>query len=107
MSADGTRYSLDDSIERVRYRDCYDKPPVWMENDKVYKVAFQPMQTSNYFAPGHRLPIEVRSSNFPLFDRNLNTGGDNFNESKGIVARDELHPSTGLPSSITLSVVPR
>jgi predicted acyl esterase len=94
-------------IQRVRYREDYDKPPVPMENDKVYKVAFQPMQTSNYFAPGHRLRIEVSSSNFPLFDRNLNTDGDNFNESKGIVAENEVHHSTELPSSITLSVVRR
>jgi len=78
-----------------------------MEKDKVYKVTFQPIKTSNYFAPGHRLRIEVSSSNFPLFDRNLNTGGDNFSESKGIVAQNEVHHSTQLPSSITLSVVSR
>ena len=104
---DGTAYNLDDSIQRVRYREGYEKPPVWMEKGKIYKVTFQPMQTSNYFAPGHRLRVEVSSSNFPLFDRNLNTGGDNFSESKGIVAQNEVHHSTQLPSSITLSVVSR
>jgi hypothetical protein len=45
--------------------------------NKVYKVTFQPLNTSNWFAPGHRLRIEVSSSNFPRFDRNLNTGGNN------------------------------
>ena len=63
------------------------------------------METSNYFAPGHQLRIEVSSSNFPRFDRNLNTGGDNYNESQGIVAPNAVHHSTQYPSSITLSVV--
>jgi putative CocE/NonD family hydrolase len=102
---DGTDYNIDENIQRVRYREGYDKPPVWMEKNKIYKVTLQPMQTSNYFAPGHQLRIEVSSSNFPRFDRNLNTGGDNYNESQGIVARNEVHHSTQYPSSITLSVV--
>jgi len=104
---DGTAYNIDENIQRVRYREGYDKPPVWMEKDKVYKVAFQPMQTSNYFAAGHQLRIEVSSSNFPRFDRNLNTGGDNFSESQGVVAHNQVHHSAQYPSSITLSVVQR
>jgi uncharacterized protein len=102
---DGTAYNLEENIQRVRYREGYDKPPVWMEKDKVYKVVLQPMQTSDYFAPGHQLRIEVSSSNFPRFDRNLNTGGDNYNESQGIVAHNQVHHSMQYPSSITLSVV--
>ena len=54
-----------------------------MEKDKVYKVTFQPIKTSNYFAPGHRLRIEVSSSNFPLFDRNLNTGRQQLKRVEG------------------------
>jgi putative CocE/NonD family hydrolase len=102
---DGTAYNIEENIQRVRYREGYTKPPVWMEKDKVYKVTLQPMQTSNYFAAGHQLRIEVSSSNFPRFDRNLNTGGDNYNESKGVVAHNEVHHSAKYPSSITLSVV--
>jgi len=102
---DGTAYNIDEDIQRVRYREGYDKPPVWMEKDKVYKVVLQPMQTSDYFAPGHQLRIEVSSSNFPRFDRNLNTGGDNYNESQGVVAHNQIHHSSQYPSSITLSVV--
>ena len=49
---DGRAYNLDESIQRMRYRDGYDKPPVWMEKDKVYKVTLQPLTTSNYFAAG-------------------------------------------------------
>ncbi|MGH9221899.1 MAG: CocE/NonD family hydrolase, partial [Vicinamibacterales bacterium] len=101
---DGRAYNLDESIQRMRYRDGYDKK-VWMEKGKVYKATLQPLTTSNYFAPGHRLRIEVSSSNFPRFDRNLNTGGNNFDESKGVVARNSVHHSKQYPSSITVSVV--
>ena len=104
---DGRAYNLDESIQRLRYRDGYDKPPVWMEAGKVYKVALQPLTTSNYFQPGHRLRIEVSSSNFPRFDRNLNTGGNNYDESKGVVARNTIHHSKQYPSSLTITVVKR
>jgi putative CocE/NonD family hydrolase len=102
---DGRAYNLDESIQRMRYREGYDKAPVWMEKGKVYEVALQPLNTSNYFAPGHRLRIEVSSSNFPRFDRNLNPGGNNYDEAKGVVARNAVHHSKQYPSSITISVV--
>jgi predicted acyl esterase len=47
----------------------------------------------------------VSSSNFPRFDRNLNTGGNNFDESQGVVARNSVHHSKQYPSSITVTVV--
>ena len=102
---DGHAYNLDESIQRMRYREGYDTPPVWMEKGKVYKVTLQPLNTSNYFAPGHRLRIEVSSSNFPRFDRNLNTGGNNYDESKGIPAHNRVHHSKQFPSSVTITVV--
>jgi putative CocE/NonD family hydrolase len=101
----GRAWNLDETIQRMRYRDGYDKPPVWMEKDKVYKVKFQPMITSNFFAPGHRIRIEISSSNFPRFDRNLNTGGNNYDETKGVVARNAVHHSKQYPSEIAISVV--
>jgi len=104
---DGRAYNLDETIQRMRYRDGYDKPMVWMEQDKVYKVALQPMTTSNYFDAAHRIRIEVSSSNFPRFDRNLNTGGRNYDESQGVVAHNAIHHSRRYPSQITLSVVRR
>ncbi len=102
---DGRAYNLDESIQRMRYRDGYDKPLAWMEKDKVYKVTLQPLTTSNYFEAGHRLRIEVSSSNFPRFDRNLNTGGNNYDEVKGVVARNAVHHSKQYPSSLTITVV--
>ena len=104
---DGRAYNLDESIQRLRYRDGYDKPVAWMEPGKVYKVTLQPLTTSNRFAPGHRLRIEVSSSNFPRFDRNLNTGGNNYDETKGVVAHTRIHHSKLHPSSLTVTVVER
>jgi putative CocE/NonD family hydrolase len=102
---DGRAFNLDETIQRMRYREGYDKPNVWMQSGKVYKVTLQPMTTSNYFAPGHRIRIEVSSSNFPRFDRNLNTGGRNYDEAKGVVARNAVHHSRQYPSEIKLTVV--
>jgi predicted acyl esterase len=76
-----------------------------MESGKVYKVTLQPMTTSNYFEAGHRIRIEISSSNFPRFDRNLNTGGRNYDEAKGVVARNAVHHSHQYPSEIKLTVV--
>ena len=104
---DGTAYNLDETIQRARYRDGYDRPPVWMEKGKVYKVALQPLTTSNYFAAGHRVRIEVTSSNFPRFDRNLNTGGNNYDETKGVVAHNAVHHSAQYASKVALTVVER
>ena len=104
---DGRAYNLDESIQRMRYRDGYDKPLAWMEAGRIYKVALQPLNTSNFFAAGHRLRIEVSSSNFPRFDRNLNTGGNNYDESKGVVAHNAVHHSKTYPSQLTITVVKR
>ncbi|MBP7475554.1 MAG: CocE/NonD family hydrolase, partial [Pyrinomonadaceae bacterium] len=101
----GKAWNLDETIQRMRYRNGYDKPLVWMEKDKVYKVKFQPMTTSNYFAPGHRLRIEISSSNFPRFDRNMNTGGNNWDETKGLIAKNAVHHSKQYPAEIVISVV--
>jgi uncharacterized protein len=102
---DGRAFNLDDTIQRVRYREGYDKQ-VWMEPGRVYKVVVGPMVTSNYFAPGHRLRLEVSSSSFPAFDRNLNTGGHNYDEVGALVAHNIVHHSREEPSSITLTVRP-
>jgi len=101
---DGKAYNLDETIQRVRYCEGYEKE-VFMEAGKVYKVEMTPMSTSNYFEKGHRIRIEVSSSNFPRFDRNLNTGGNNYDESTAKVAHNKIHHSSQYPSSIRLPIV--
>jgi uncharacterized protein len=101
---DGKAYNLDETIQRVRYREGYEKE-VWMEKGNVYKVKLSPMSTSNYFEAGHRVRIEVAGSNFPRFERNLNTGGNNFDESVGVVAHTQIHHSKKYPSVVRLPIV--
>jgi putative CocE/NonD family hydrolase len=103
---DGRAYNLDETIQRARYRDGYDKK-VLMEQGKVYKITLGPMTTSNYFEAGHRIRIEVSSSNFPRFDRNMNTGGNNYDEVSGVVARNFVHHSRQYPSELKITVVKR
>jgi putative CocE/NonD family hydrolase len=104
---DGRAYNLDETIQRLRYRNGYDKPVEWMEPGTVYKVVLQPMTTSNFFEAGHRIRIEVSSSNFPRFDRNLNTGGKNYDETTGLVAHNAVHHSRQYPSTLKITVVKR
>ena len=101
---DGRAYNLDETIQRIRYREGYDKE-VFMEEGKVYKVELTPMATSNYFKKGHRIRIEVSSSNFPRFTRNLNTGGNNYDETEGVKARNSVHHSDTHPSQIRVPIV--
>jgi putative CocE/NonD family hydrolase len=101
---DGKAYNLDETIQRVRYREGYDKE-VMMEKGKVYEIKMTPMSTSNYFEKGHRIRIEVSSSNFPRFDRNLNTGGNNYDESEGLVATNSIHHGGVYPSRIVLPMI--
>ena len=103
---DGTAYNITENIQRMRYRDGYDKPLAWMEPGKVYEVTFQPIDTSYYFKPGHKLRIDVSSSNFPRFDRNLNTGGNNYDETEGVIAHNAVHHDAAHPSKVVFTVVP-
>jgi len=104
VGPDGAAYNLDETIQRVRYREGYDQE-VFMEEGEVYKVDLTPMSTSNMFKEGHSLRVEVSSSNFPRFDRNLNTGGDNVTETEGVVARNAIHHSGEYPSVVRVPVV--
>ena len=103
---DGKAYNLDETIQRLRYREGYDKE-VFMEKGKVYKVNMSPLVTSNYFAPGHRIRIEISSSNFPRFERNLNTGGNNYDESKGVIVQNTIHHSKVYPSVVRIPIAPK
>ena len=102
---DGTAFNLDETIQRARYREGYDKQ-VFMEPGQVYELELSPMSTSNYFAEGHRIRVEISSSNFPRFARNLNTGGNNYDESEGVTAKNTVHHSQAYPSQIRLPVAP-
>lgn len=104
VAPDGTAYNLDETIQRVRYRKGYDKE-VFMEAGKVYALNFSKLATSNYFKPGHRIRVEVSSSNFPRFARNLNTGGNNYDEDTAVIATNKVHHNSVYLSKIVLPLI--
>jgi hypothetical protein len=101
---DGRAFNVQEGILRARYREGIAKK-VWMEPGKVYEVRIDLQATSNFFGPGHRIRLEVSSSNFPRFDRNLNTGGNNYDETDWVVAANTVHHSGEHASHILLPVV--
>jgi len=101
---DGSAWNLDETIQRARYREGYDRE-VFMEPGEVYELKLGPLVTSATFDGGHRIRVEVSSSNFPRFARNLNTGGANYDESEGVVAVNAVHHSREYASRIVLPVV--
>ena len=101
---DGTAFNIDETIQRTRFREGYDKQ-VFMEPGEVYKLEVTPMSTSALIDKGHRIRIEVSSSSFPRFARNLNTGGNNWEDEEGVVAHNIVYHSTEHPSQIRLPIV--
>ena len=106
VAPDGTAYILGDTIFRARYRDGYDKS-VMMTPGEVVTLTPTPMTTSNTFLPGHRIRVEVTSSNFPKFTRNLNTGANNETTTDYRVANNAVHHAGGQASYVELPVVPQ
>ena len=97
VSPDGFATNLTDGILRMRYRDSQEKQ-VSMNPEQIYKVTVDLWATSNVFKKGHIMRLEVSSSNFPRFDRNLNTGADqatsrDFVPANNTILHDAEHPS--------------
>ncbi len=96
---DGRAIILTEGILRARYRNSFSEPEL-LEPDTIYELTLDLWSTSNVFLPGHRIRLEVSSSNFPRFDRNSNTGGDITSEMAdqyrvaiNRIYHDETHPS--------------
>jgi hypothetical protein len=102
---DGAAYNVDDTIQRARFRDGYDRE-VFMTPGDVYEIKPSPMSTSYQFKKGHRIRVEVASAKFPQYMRNLNTGGHNYDETKAVVANNTIHHSARHASRIVLPIMP-
>lgn len=102
---DGRAFNVQEGILRARYRDGIARP-LMMTAGEVYEIRLDLQATANHFAPGHKMRLEISSSNFPRWDRNLNTGGDNVTETKWRVARNVVHHSQVHPSRLMLWVLP-
>ncbi|GAB3385616.1 CocE/NonD family hydrolase [Massilia agri] len=105
VAPDGTAWIIGDTIFRARYRNGYDKPET-LKAGEVVTIRPTPIATAIQFGAGHRIRVEVTSSNFPKFVRNLNTGGQNESEKTGVVADNALHHDSANQSYIELPVVP-
>ena len=105
VSPDGFAMNLTDGILRMRYRDSQEKPGL-MNPDQVYKISVDLWATSNVFKKGHLLRLDVSSSNFPRFDRNLNTGAVQATSREFVPATNTILHDAEHPSALLVPVMP-
>jgi len=101
----GYALNLTDGILRARYRNSWEKPEM-IDAGQAHKVRIQLFPTSNLFRCGHRIRLDISSSNFPKFDVNPNTGEGEAQSTYTRVATNTIHFDTRHPSSVSLPVVP-
>jgi len=101
----GFAQNLTEGILRTRYRDSQENPG-FMNPGQTYKLKLDLWATSNVFKKGHILRLEVSSSNFPRFDRNLNTGFDAAHSEQFVPATNTIYHDEQHPSALILPIVP-
>jgi uncharacterized protein len=105
VSPAGFATNLTDGILRMRYRDSQEKTEL-MNPGQVYKISVDLWATSNVFKKGHILRLEVSSSNFPRFDRNLNTGAEQATGREFVSATNTILHDAEHPSALWIPVIP-
>ena len=105
VAPDGTAINLTEGILRARYRDSQATPAL-LVSGRAYLLSIDLWATSNVFRTGHRLRLELSSSNFPRFDRNLNTGEPASNSATWVKATNTIFHDKTRPSALILPVVP-
>lgn len=106
VAPDGTAHNIANGIVRMRYRDTTTKA-TFMTPGQTYKVNLDMWATSNVFLAGHRLRVDVSSSDFPLWDRNLNTTDSPETGTRWVKATNVIYHDAAHPSSLNLSVMPQ
>jgi putative CocE/NonD family hydrolase len=102
---DGRAYNLCDGIVRARWRNASPMPE-FLEPGRVYRYEIDLWATSNVFLPGHRIRLEVSSSNFPRLDRNLNTDKPFGTDDEIRKATQTIYHDADHPSHIALPIIP-
>jgi putative CocE/NonD family hydrolase len=103
---DGFAQNLADGIIRTRYR--HDRMrPTFLAPGEVYQFTIDLWATSHVFFAGHRIRVDIASSNFPRFDRNLNTGADQATSTEMRTAAQTVFHDRRYPSHIVLPLIPR
>ena len=103
---DGFHMNLTDSIMRARYRNSWEKEEL-MTPGEVYSLDFELYPTGNLFKSGHKIRVDISSSNFPRFDVNPNTGGPLGVDQSKIIALNTIHQSKEHASYIMLPIIPQ
>jgi len=102
----GFAQNLTSGILRLRYRDSREKPEPAIPG-KTYHITLDLWATSNVFLAGHKLRLEVSSSNFPRFDRNLNTGEEQAHATRMVKAKNVIYHDSTHPSALIVPLVPK
>ncbi len=102
---EGFAMNLTDGILRLRYRDSFEHPKL-LTPGEVGEIEVSCFPTSNLFKAGHRIRLDVSSSNFPHFDVNPNTGGPEGPDGERRVARNTLFVDASRPSRVVLPIIP-
>jgi putative CocE/NonD family hydrolase len=101
----GYEMNLTDGILRTRYRNRADRQEL-MQPGEVYEIDVTPFPTANVFKQGHRIRVDISSSNFPRFDVNPNTGDPLGRHRRMIPAENSVYHDAGRPSHVVLPIVP-
>jgi putative CocE/NonD family hydrolase len=102
---DGYAMNITDGILRVRYRDSWSHPSL-MTPGEIYQICIQPFPTSNLFQAGHRIRLDISSSNFPHFDLNFNTGEPEAMATQVRKAHNRVFVDQQRASYVSLPVIP-
>ena len=103
---EGFAMNLTEGILRVRYRDSWERPSP-ITPGETYAITIELFPTSNLFASGHRLRLDISSSNFPHFDVNPNSGEPEGSMEHPRIARNRVFVDRAHPSHVILPVIPR
>ncbi len=101
----GYHLNITDSILRLRFHGGADRER-FVEPGEVVEIEIELYPTSNVFAVGHRIRLDISSSNFPRFDINPNTGEPIGRHTHTVVARNTVYHDAGRPSQVVLPIVP-
>jgi putative CocE/NonD family hydrolase len=103
---DGFAMNVTDGIQRARYRNSFEKPEM-LRPDEIAEVTVSAFPTSNLFKRGHKIRLDISSSNFPHFDVNPNTGAPEAKGETRVIAKNTIHLDAAHPSHVVLPIIPK
>ncbi|RMA80987.1 CocE/NonD family hydrolase [Umboniibacter marinipuniceus] len=102
----GEAFNVQEGMRRMRYRDSLSEATLMVPGQQ-YQIEVDLHTTANTFLRGHRIRLEVSSSNYPRIERNLNTGGNNYDELTGVIAMNRVHTGPEVEAYVEFPVLAR